>query len=46
MTYTFNRPAFPATRMRRIRKNELMWTYWFGAATCGLGAYSRRAASD
>ena len=22
MTYTFNRPAFPATRMRRIRKNE------------------------
>lgn len=20
MTYTFNRPAFPATRMRRIRK--------------------------
>jgi len=21
MTYTFNRPAFPATRMRRIRKN-------------------------
>ena len=24
MTYTFNRPAFPATRMRRIRKNEKM----------------------
>ena len=25
MTYTFNRPAFPATRMRRIRKmkNEI-----------------------
>jgi porphobilinogen synthase len=22
MTYTFNRPAFPATRMRRIRKND------------------------
>jgi len=22
MTYTFNRPSFPATRMRRIRKNE------------------------
>lgn len=22
MTYTFNRPAFPATRMRRIRKNN------------------------
>ncbi len=22
MTYTFNRPAFPSTRMRRIRKND------------------------
>ena len=22
MTYAFNRPAFPATRMRRIRKND------------------------
>lgn len=22
MTYKFNRPAFPATRMRRIRKND------------------------
>lgn len=22
MTYTFNRPAFPATRMRRVRKND------------------------
>lgn len=22
MTYTFNRPAFPATRMRRIRRND------------------------
>ena len=22
MTYTFNRPAFPTTRLRRIRKND------------------------
>ncbi|AMW78091.1 delta-aminolevulinic acid dehydratase [Acinetobacter sp. TGL-Y2] len=26
MTYTFNRPAFPATRMRRIRKNDKLRT--------------------
>lgn len=28
MTYTFNRPAFPATRMRRIRKmtNCVRWS--------------------
>ncbi|MEB3768033.1 porphobilinogen synthase [Acinetobacter sp. MD2] len=26
MTYTFNRPAFPATRMRRIRRNDQLRT--------------------